>query len=196
MYIKKGTLNGKKYLSIAHNYHDPKTKTSRAKIIKSLGYLEDLEKQYPDPISHFKQVVKEMNEKAAAEKSLCSFRIDPESIISSDTRKNIGYTALSQIYHKLELNILFNNRSRYTNAKYSVNDIMKTEIFSRILFPGSKKSTYENRHVFFEKNQYSLDDVYRCLSFIDKSKNNIQQHIHGQMVQKYGRTNELMYYDN
>jgi len=41
---------------------------------------------------------------------------------------------------------------------------MKTEIYSRILFAGSKKKTYENRELFFENTNYALEDVFRCLS--------------------------------
>ena len=195
MYLKQNKINGKTHLIIVHGYRDPKTKIVKTKTIKSLGYLEDLAKQYSDPIAHFKQVVAEMNEEANAEKNLCRIQIDPNSKIENDARKNIGYAVLSQLYHKLELNILFNNRSRYTDAKYPLNDIMKTEVFSRILFPGSKKSTYENRHLFYEKNRYSLDDVYRSLTFLNKIKDGVQLHLHNQMIQKFGRTNEIMYYD-
>jgi len=196
MYLKKSkSKNGKIYLSIVHGYWDVKSKQSRTKTIKKLGYLDELKRQYADPIDHFKQVTEEMNKQASTEKALCKIQINPECKIEYDTRKNIGYAPLSMIYHGLELNTLFNNRSRNTKAEYSVNDIMKTEIFSRILFPGSKKSTYENRGLFFEKNQYSLIDVYRCLSFINTIREDIQLHIHERIVQKYGRTNELMYYD-
>jgi hypothetical protein len=63
MNLKIGYPNGRKYLSIAHGYRDPITKKSKSKTIKSLGYLDDLKKIYPDPIAHFRQVVQEMNEK-------------------------------------------------------------------------------------------------------------------------------------
>ena len=195
MYLKQNKANGRVHLIIVRGYHDPKTKRTRTKTVRTVGYLDELMKEYPDPIAHFRQVVAEMNQNEAAEKSLCNVKIDPRKKIEADTRKNIGYAALSQIYHKLDLNTLFNNRSRYNKAEYSVNDIMKTEIFSRILFPGSKKSTYENRGLFFEKNQYFLDDVYRCLSFINTIKDDVQLHMHERMTQKFGRTNELMYYD-
>jgi len=35
----------------------------QTKTIKTIGYLDDLEKQFPDPIAHFKDVVAEMNKK-------------------------------------------------------------------------------------------------------------------------------------
>jgi len=195
MNLKTGISNGRKYLSIVHGYRDPKTKTVKTKTIKSLGYLEDLQKQYPDPIAHYRQVVAEMNKEKADKKELCNIKINPNIKIEGDTRKNTGYAPLSKIYHSLNLNIFFINRLRGTDAKFSINDIMKTEIFSRILFPDSKKSTYENKDIFFEKNQYSLNDVYRCLSFIDTIKNDVQLHIHNQIVAKYDRRNELMFYD-
>jgi len=195
MNLKIGTPNGKKYLSIVQGYRDPLTKKSRAKTIKSLGYLEDLLKQYPDPIAHFKQVIAEMNEKAKLEKQQYTVNIDPNARIDGDTRKSIGYAPLSAIYHTLGLHTFLNNKARYTDFKFPLNDIMKTEVFSRILFPNSKKSTWENRHLFFEKNDYSLDDVYRCLTYLNKIKDDVQNHIHNKMVEKYGRTNELMYYD-
>ena len=195
MYLKICYPNGKKYLAIAHGYRDPKTKKTLAKTIQSLGYVDELEKVYPDPIAHFKEVVAKMNAEEAAKKALCRIEIDPKAAIDGDGRKLIGYAPLSQIYHNLGLKLLFDNRSRYTNAEYSVNDIVKTEIYSRILFPGSKKSAFERKGLFFEKNDYSLDDVYRCLSFLNSFKDDILLHLHDKITEKYGRTTELMYYD-
>ena len=195
MNLKIGIANGKKYLSISQGYRDPVTKKSRAKTIKSLGYLCDLEKQYSDPIAHFKQVVAEMNEKAAIEKNSCEIKINPEARLSGATRKNLGYAALSQIYHALELDVFFSNNSRKLKAQYNVNSIMKTEIYSRILFPGSKKKTFENREVFFENTEYALEDVYRCLSFVSTLSEKAQQHIHKKVKERYGRNTDLVYYD-
>ena len=60
MYLKISTnkKTGRTYLSIASGYRDPKTKKTKTVIIQSLGYLDILKKDYTDPISHFKEVVK------------------------------------------------------------------------------------------------------------------------------------------
>ena len=195
MNLKVGMSNGKKYLSIAHGYRDPKTKKTKTKTIKSLGYLDDLKDEYEDPVAHFKAIVKKMNDEETTQKGLCKIEIDPDAKLDGGGQKNLGYAALSQIYHTLELDLLFRNRARDTKAEYSVNDIMKTEIYSRILFPNSKRSTYENRVLFFEKNDYSLPDVYRALSFVNSFKDIILQQIHLKITENYGRTTELMYYD-
>lgn len=53
MYLRKVTDKriGRTYLSIAHNHKDENGVT-RVRTIKSLGNLEELQKQYDDPIAH------------------------------------------------------------------------------------------------------------------------------------------------
>ena len=52
MHLKKTNRNDRIYLSITDSYYDKQKKTSRSKTIESLGYLDDLEKIYDDPIAH------------------------------------------------------------------------------------------------------------------------------------------------
>jgi transposase len=72
---------------------------------------------------------------------------------------------------------------------------MKLLTFARLLYPASKKKTYENKEVFFEKMDFSLDDVYRCLSFFTKHKDALQLWIHERIKQQYDRNTSLDYYD-
>jgi thiol-disulfide isomerase/thioredoxin len=197
MYLRVGISNGRRYLSIVQGYRDQVTKKVRHNTVKSLGYLDDLEKHYPDPIAHFKAVVEEMNKKQALENSPVTISVDPKEILEDcpANRKNIGYAALSTIYHELGLDVFFYNNSRSFKSEFNTNNIMKLLIFSRILAPASKKKTYEEKDRYFENTDFSLDDVYRCLSqivtFIDK----LQLHLHRQMKDKFGRNTELVYYD-
>jgi len=195
MYLKQNKVNGRTHLVIAHGYRDPKTKMVRTKTIRSLGYLDELEKEYPDPVGHFKRVVSEMNAREAQEKSAQIIRIDPDARLSGASRRNIGYAALSHIYHTLGLDVFFSNNSRKLKAEFNVNNIMKTEVYSRVLFPGSKKKTYDNRGVFFENTDYALEDVYRCLSHVNTLNDVIQRHIHAKVKEHYGRDTDLVYYD-
>ena len=58
-----------------------------------------------------------------------------------------------------------------------------------------QKSSYDDREHFFEKTDYSLDDVYRCLSFLDKHKENLQIWLNDHIKENYGRDTSLIYYD-
>jgi len=197
MYLKQNKVGGRVHLVIAHGYRDKETKKVRTKTIKSIGYLDTLEKEYSDPISHFKQVIKEMNEKEKYNNLPAIISIDKSTLLDSAAgrRKNFGYAVLSKVYHELDMKVFFTNHSRDLKTEFNVNNIMKTEIFSRILFPGSKKKTYENRDIFFENTDYDLVDVYRCLSHVSGLSSSIQKHLHLKTKERYGRNTELVYYD-
>ena len=62
LYLKQANnkKTGRTYLSIAQKYWDPVKKTSTDRSIESLGYLDELEKVYDDPITHFKEVARKM----------------------------------------------------------------------------------------------------------------------------------------
>ena len=53
MFLKKTPKSKGTYLAITESYYDKEKKATRQKTIMGLGYLEDLKKDYPDPISHF-----------------------------------------------------------------------------------------------------------------------------------------------
>lgn len=198
MYLKKSKRSsGRIYLSIADGYRDKQRGHSRTITIKSLGYLDELQKEYEDPIAHFEKEIRKMNEQKAADKLPITFSISPNERIPANcvNRKNLGYAVLSYIYHKLKINNFINSRQRSLKAEFDANAIMKLLVYSRPLYPASKKKTYENRDVFFENFDFSLDDVYRCLSFFNKHKDSLQLWIHERIKELYNRNTELVYYD-
>jgi transposase len=199
MFLRKATNSktGRTYLSIVQTYHDKKTKSTKSITVKSLGYLDELEKIYPDPIAHFTEEAKSMNEQRLADNAVLNLPIKKTEMLEmgSDTRKNLGYAALSKIYHELGINTFLLNRQRHTKEEYDANDITKLLVFSRLLFPASKKKTFEVKDRFFEKFNFSLDDVYRCLSFIAKKKDDLETWLNERIKKLYGRDTSLVYYD-
>ena len=150
-------INGD-YLSIVHKYKDPASKISKTKTIKSLGYLEALKKSYADPIKHFKEVVAEMNAKEAERKAETAVRLTLNETLTPDTsagkRINLGYAAISKLFYALKLDEFFTSRDRRFKSDFAMASIVKTEVYSRILCPGSKKRTYELKDRYFERNNY------------------------------------------
>src|SRR6056297_133268 len=198
MYLKKSTSSktGRTHLSIVHGFRDSQGKT-RQKTIMSLGYLDELEKQYDDPIAHFEQVTEQMDQARKEENSTISFSISPQAALplGSDNRKNFGHVVFSHLYHELELDYFINNRRRYTAAQYNHNAIFKMLVYSRLLAPGSKKRAFEKRNILFDKMDFSLDDVYRSLSFFSQFKDPMLLAIHKRIKKLYNRDTSLVYYD-
>ena len=198
MFLKKTpNKSGRINLAIVDGYYDKATKKTKHKVIESLGYLDELEKQYDDPIDYFTKRAKKLTEEKKARQAPINFTFyDSDRLCVGDNlRKNFGYTALSNIYHELELDKFLNNRQRHTKESYDANTILKMLVYSRILAPASKKSSFDHREMFFEKTNYSLDDVYRCLSFLNKHKETIQVWMNDKIKENYGRDTSLIYYD-
>lgn len=199
MYLKKSTKkkSGRTHLSIAQNYWDSKNKKSKTKTIRTLGYLDELQKEFEDPIAHFEAVVAKMNEEQQTGDSSATITINMGEKIDSNnaSRKNFGYAVPSKVYHELEIDKFLLNRQRNLDIEYSLNNIMKLMVFSRLLTPCSKKRTFENKDWFFENSDFSLVDVYRGLAKLNKYRDDLQLHIYEHIKEQYGRNTEIVYYD-
>jgi hypothetical protein len=130
---------------------------SRSKHHKSLGYLHDLQKEFIDPITHFKEIVAQMNAEEKGNKKL-TIEIDLNEKLPNEThsRYNLGYAVIMKIYHELELDRFFNNKSRHENFEYNTNSIMTLLMTTRVLHPSSKKRSYEYKDTFFERFNFEL----------------------------------------
>ena len=198
MFLKKTpNKSGRINLAIVDGYYDKATKKTKHKVIESLGYLDELEKQYDDPIDYFTKRAKKLTEEKKARQAPINFTFynSDRLCVGDNLRKNFGYAALSKIYHELELDKFLNNRQRHTKESYDANTILKMLVYSKILAPASKKSSFDHREMFFEKTNYSLDDVYRCLSFLNKHKETIQVWMNDKIKENYDRDTSLIYYD-
>lgn len=199
MYLKKAPnkKTGRIYLSIVKGYRDPETKKVKQKTVKGLGYLDELEKDFDNPIAHFENVAKQMTEDdSEAERTLTfTFNADEKIDSSSALRKNFGFSVLSYFYHSLNIDKFFINRQRNLNIEYSLNNIFQMLVYSRALFPSSKKQSFENMEYFFADFNFSLDDIYRALDYFNFYKNDLILHTHEMVRMIYGRDMKNVYYD-
>ncbi len=188
--------NGRIYLSIEKGYRDKTTGKPKSKTVMSLGYLDVLEKEYDDPIAHFKEVARKMTEEEKSQKKLTlSLNMGEKLSADTDNRKNFGYAAILKIYHELGLDVFLKNKSRHESFDYNTNSIMILLVLSRLLRPGSKKKAFEEKGRYFERFNFSLADVYRSLSHFSKIATELQRYLNSQITTKYGRNTKTVYYD-
>jgi transposase len=195
MYLKKSwNKNGRIFLTIVHGYSiDGKT---RHRTIESLGYLDELEKQYEDPIAHFKEIAKQKTVEYNQEEKLdLHISTNIKLVANQKYRKNIGYAIPKKIYNELNINEFFQPIQKKSNIKYNLNSIFSLLIFNRILHPSSKKHAYETKDMFFDRFDFSQDDVYRALTPFYKYSTQLQKHLNEQVEKSYGREKGLAYYD-
>src|SRR5699024_3318063 len=169
--IMNNKKTGKTTLSIRRGYRE--NGKVKHKTVQTLGALDVLKQQYDDPIAHFKEVVRQMNEEEKLKKAPLTLTINKNEkmLENTDNNKNFGYVALSKIYHELEIDKFIKTKFQTRNfSEYKINNIMKLLVFARCLFPDSKKSTFENKDIFFENTNFSLKEIYNALTYIEPYK--------------------------
>jgi transposase len=197
MFLRKNHSNktGRTHLAIVQGYrsHDGK---SRQRTVQKVGYLDELEKIYDDPIAHFTAIAAEMGEAHAAAKRV-PVELDMDAALADGAacRKNYGHAVLSKVYHGLEIDRFLKNARRHETFEFNTDAIMRLLVFSRILWPGSKRAAELGKGRLFDSFKFSLDDVYAALTHFDKIGDALQRHIHAAVVEKYGRDTSLVYYD-
>ena len=175
-------------------YKDGKVKQ---RMIEPIGRLDVLEKTYDDPVAYFKKVAEERTEEKKESKTI-PISINTDSVLEKgeDNLKNVGYGVIKELYLELELDKFWRWKMRGRSFKYNAELIFRLLVISRVLFPGSKKETYENRGTYFEKiNGFSLDDVYSALDLIDEDQEALQKWIYQRSEKIVKRDLTVSYFD-
>ena len=193
MFLKKNSCkNGRIFLTLTQGYRDESGKTKH-KTIEKLGYLDELEKLYDDPIAHFKEIAKQRNDEFISEYTIKN--ITSKIIDKNSKPKNLGYAVLKKIYQSLGIDEVLKNAQNQSKAEYKLTDILPFLVYMRILKPGSKKDNFENRDMLFENTEFSLDDIYRSLTELNPLKEKIQQVMWENTKDRYKRDTSNCYYD-
>ena len=211
MFVKQTPSKGRILVTFAESYRVPGTKMTRSRKVRDIGYLDELEKQYDDPIAHFKAEAKRQSEDLRKVNMVSLGEVNTEERFdlgsvpySKETCKNpsirntyfLGQLPLSSIYHELEINSFITNRRSKWHLEANVDAIFKLLVFGRILFPDSKYATWKKRDLLMLGNsEFSDDDIYRSFPFLCEHKNDLIKHLHKHVCSLYNRNSSLMFYD-
>lgn len=196
MFVKQNkSRNGRILLTYTYGFReDGKIKH---KNYETIGYLDILEKSYPDPLQYFKDQIKIRFKDFKPEENLyLSVKMNQKlSTDSASLRKNLGYLILNNIYKEMNITALLQKELKLSQARFNLDSILRLLVFSRILFPGSKKETFESKARFFDSFDFSLSDLYRSLDHFHTLKQSIQSTIWENTKDTYQRDASTTYYD-
>lgn len=171
------------------------------KRFKTLGKVEDLcrEKNMSrdELIAWARDYAKELTLKEKNENIDTIISFSPDKIIERDLERkfNCGYLFLQDIYYSLKINNICRNIKGKYKFRYNLDAILSDLIYSRILFPGSKRSSFEDAFSLLEKPKYELHDVYRSLSVLAKENHYIQSELYKNSHFLKKRNTSTLYYD-
>ncbi len=173
---------------------------STTKVVEKFGTVEELREKLngADPIEWARARVAEMTALEKEENKKVVVEYDPKAYIQNGEQRsyNGGYLFLQKIYYELGLDYICKKiAKKHKLLKYDLNGILSMLIYTRILYPGSKRSSLEDARKFFEQPDCTLEQVYRAMSLLAGEFNEIQADVY-KRSQKLGKRNtQVVYYD-
>lgn len=170
------------------------------KVVEKFGTVEELREKLngEDPIEWARARVAEMTAIEKEENKRVVVEYDPKSYIQKGEQRsyNGGYLFLQKIYYELGLDYICKKiAKKHKLLKYDLNGILSMLIYTRILYPGSKRSSLEDARKFFEQPECSLEQVYRALSLLAEEFNEIQADVYKRSLKLGKRNTQVVYYD-
>ena len=199
MFIKKQKRkNGRIYLSVVEGYRDEAGGT-KTRHVRSLGYLDELEKLYDDPVAHFKAEVAAENEAAREASAPVIVKLAPGRKIDKrrEGRMEMGAAVPSAYFHR-DLGIwgFFENRRMARKFEFDPCRILELLCWNRMSDPGSKASAFAAKGRFPRRCDFALDDVYRSLDYLAANADKLVKHMNASLEAARGpRDRARLYYD-
>lgn len=144
-----------------------------------------------------KEQVRLLNE--AEKEDSAKFNIElcagTDLVMDEQRRFNGGYLFLQDIYYELGIHKICRAISGRHSFEYDLNNILSRLIYTRILYPSSKNSSFEDSKRFIEQPSFELHDIYRSLSILAGESDYIQSRLfkYSSSIQK--RKTQVIYYD-
>lgn len=185
--MKDGSV--KTYIRVTEGYRPAPGKPPRQRTIKSFGYLED----QADPEAFMREVA--------------AFDANPDNreqfssakMYSGGNRKfNYGYRYLESVYNALEIKAFIKGweDSIHFRGEYSLDEVFRLLVLTRILAPDSKRASAQRQGAFYGWNpQIQLPDVYRALDHTAGFSVALQRHLDGRVRALTGRDLKYAFYD-
>lgn len=196
LYIHKSKSNTIFYM--AKTYRNSAGK-STSKIVEKLGTLEEVTKKADgkDPIAWAKEYIAQRTKEENENRGTYFVKLVEGKELSSEQKVfNLGHIFIRKIFEELELNNLCKEIKKKHNFEYELSDIIEDLICTRIMYPSSKLSSFDEAKQFLRQPIYQLHDIYRALDIIAKEKETIEQWCYQKSLNILGNRNtKVLYYD-
>lgn len=187
-YIQVGVRNGKK---------------TTTKNIARIGKHSELLKITDDPLAYAKQQVAKYNEEANRNNSAdMEVHFDfaekiraSENTASETTLKDIGYIYLQHIYHQLQLDKFFKDKTKDRKITFSPDEVNRFLTYSRILDPDSKLGSFEKMYRFYENPDFDYQHILRTMDLMSENYDEYISHLFKASSNIVKRDTSVCYYD-
>lgn len=188
-YISKGYVNDKG--------------VSTSVIVRKLGTLKELLPDHgptrDDVVAWCKEQCKletlKYKEEQKSKSIQITFHADRHICYDQQVFHRGGYLFLQSFYYRLHMDRICRKLRDKYKFKYDINAILSDMIYTRILEPSSKRSSYAAASEFLEKPSYQLHDIYRALDVLGNECDFIQSEVYKNSHLLGARNDKILYYD-
>lgn len=176
---------------------------STSRTIRKLGTLNELLVEHgptrDDVMAWAKEQARIETEKYELEKENLSIPVvfHPNRKIPHGERRCFdgGYLFLQMVYYELGMDRICRKIRNSHHYEYDLNAILSDLIYTRVLEPGSKRSSYAAAKKFLEPPTYEQHDIYRALSVLASECDLIQSEVYKNSKAVVNRNDHILYYD-
>ena len=163
MHLKIQKRNGREYLSIVQSYREGGTVRSRT--IETIGYADEFQGLYEDPIEHFRSYVDGLNQTIKSNSPTVDLAFDPQSQIEAQPAPpaRLGAAIALGCLDALGVNRYFHARSGKDGFTAHAGRIFEMLATERMMHATSKRESWTVRASFPRECGFSFREVYEAL---------------------------------
>lgn len=169
------------------------------KTVEKIGTYDEIKEKCGDmePLEWAKKYAAKRSEEEKAAKQDVIMKCSSSMLIDKNVRRscNAGYLFLMDIYYSLGIDKICAEISEKYKFEYDLNEILSLLVCSRIIAPGSKRSSLEEANGFVEQPKCSLHQIYRALEVIAKENDFFQSQLYKNSQSITERRKDVLYYD-
>lgn len=200
IYISLTGNSDNKDVYIKRSYRKSNGKTA-TQIHRKLGKKNDLLERFSGDYDAMMAWAKSEAEKDTMEYNAKTSNVTVSLSKSAYIPKNeercfpVGYLFLQKLCTELKINSICRKISKRHKYTYDFSAILTDQIFSRILAPSSKLSSYSYCQTLLEPPKYELQNLYRALSVMAEESDFIQEELYFNSNFVLPRSKKILYYD-
>lgn len=169
------------------------------KTVEKIGTYDEIKEKCGDmePLEWAKKYAAKRSAEEKAAKQDVIMKCSSSMLIDKNVRRscNAGYLFLLDIYYSLGIDKICAEISEKYKFEYDLNEILSMLVCSRIIAPGSKRSSLEEANGFVEQPKCSLHQIYRALEVIAKENDFFQSQLYKNSQSITKRRKDVLYYD-
>lgn len=169
------------------------------KTVEKIGTYDEIKEKCGDmePLEWAKKYAAKRSAEEKAAKQDVIMKCSSSTLIDKNVRRscNAGYLFLLDIYYSLGIDKICAEISEKYKFEYDLNEILSLLVCSRIIAPGSKRSSLEEANGFVEQPKCSLHQIYRALEVIAKENDFFQSQLYKNSQSITERRKDVLYYD-